>query len=69
MDDAASPEGLADTVRAPVFGMLKVPPVREADNQFPPDGVVTMGVTATGRLLGLTVTDTVWLGGAVPPIE
>jgi hypothetical protein len=49
--------------------MLKVPPLRDADNQFPPNGVVTMGVTVTGKLLGLMVTDTVWVGGAVAPIE
>jgi hypothetical protein len=60
VDDAASPDGFTDTVRVPLFS--------DADNQFPPDGVVTMGVTVTGRLLGLMVTDTVWLGGVVPPI-
>src|ERR1035438_8581077 len=59
VEDAASPAGLTD--------MVNVPPLRDADSQWPLTGENTTGVAVTARLLGAMVTDWVWLAGAVPP--
>ena len=58
--DAASPDGFTDTVNVPLL--------YEAESHVPPKGVVTCVDAVTVRFVGTVVTDSLLLGGDVPPI-